>query len=129
MASPNKPLYEAEFSERLRTYLLLSGIQSEYEISNTLSHFFQNTNLSYEWEKDWSLWMDDVNTKKISTESPLPFPDRAWQFGSMVPKDCEWKTDPIQSKESIISSFKPIFVLVSIFIWSALYYLIIFRLL
>ncbi|TGL57024.1 hypothetical protein EHQ59_00220 [Leptospira kemamanensis] len=129
MAFPNKTLYQTEFSERMRTFLLLSGIQSEYEISNTLSHFFQNTNLSYGWEMDWSLWMDYVKAKKISNESPLPFPDRAWQFGSMVPKDSEWKTDPIKSKESIISSFKPIFILVSIFIWSALYYLIIFRLL
>ncbi|TGM89261.1 hypothetical protein EHR02_17825 [Leptospira levettii] len=129
MASPNKTLYEAEFSERLRTYLLLSGIQNEYSISNTLSQFFQNTNLSYEWDRDWSLWMGYVNANKISTESPLPFPNRAWQFGSMVPKDSDWKTDPIKSKESIISSFKPIFVLVSIFLWSALYYLIIFRLL
>ncbi|TGL02611.1 hypothetical protein [Leptospira levettii] len=129
MASPNNTLYQTEFSERIRTFLLLSGIQSEYNISNTLSQFFQNTNLSYDWESDWSLWMGYVNANKISTESPLPFPDRAWQFGSMVPKDSEWKNDPIKSKESIISSFKPIFVLVSIFLWSALYYLIIFRLL
>ncbi|TGM23543.1 hypothetical protein [Leptospira levettii] len=129
MASPNKTLYQTEFSERIRTFLLLSGIQNEYNISNTLSQFFQNTNLSYDWESDWSLWMGYVNANKISTESPLPFPNRAWQFGSMVPKDSDWKTDPIKSKESIISSFKPIFVLVSIFLWSALYYLIIFRLL
>jgi|GEM_PF-6192807 len=129
MASPNNTLYQTAFSERIRTFLLLSGIQSEYNISNTLSQFFQNTNLSYDWESDWSLWMGYVNANKISTESPLPFPDRAWQFGSMVPKDSEWKNDPIKSKESIISSFKPIFVLVSIFLWSALYYLIIFRLL
>ncbi|MCW7475477.1 hypothetical protein CH354_18135 [Leptospira levettii] len=129
MASPNNTLYQTEFSERIRTFLLLSGIQSEYNISNTLSQFFQNTNLSYEWDRDWSLWMGYVNANKISTESPLPFPNRAWQFGSMVPKDSDWKTDPIKSKESIISSFKPIFVLVSIFLWSALYYLIIFRLL
>ncbi|TGK92517.1 hypothetical protein [Leptospira levettii] len=129
MASPNNTLYQTEFSERIRTFLLLSGIQSEYNISNTLSQFFQNTNLSYDWESDWSLWMGYVNTNKISNESPLPFPNRAWQFGSMVPKDSEWKNDPIKSKESIISSFKPIFVLVSIFLWSALYYLIIFRLL
>ncbi|TGL23107.1 hypothetical protein EHQ42_03275 [Leptospira levettii] len=129
MASPNNTLYQTEFSERLRTYLLLSGIQNEYSISNTLSQFFQNTNLSYDWESDWSLWMGYVYTNKISNESPLPFPNRAWQFGSMVPKDSEWKNDPIKSKESIISSFKPIFVLVSIFLWSALYYLIIFRLL
>lgn len=129
MAFPNKALYQTEFSERLRTFLLLSGIQSEFSIANTLSHFFQNANLSYLWEKDWSLWMDYVKTNKITVEARLPFPDRAWQFGSMVPKDSEWKTDPIKSKESVISSFKPIFILVSIFIWSALYYLIIFRLL
>lgn len=129
MASPNNTLYQTEFSERIRTFLLLSGIHNEFTIANTLSHFFQNTNLSYDWESDWSLWMGYVYTNKISNESPLPFPNRAWQFGSMVPKDSEWKNDPIKSKESIISSFKPIFVLVSIFLWSALYYLIIFRLL
>ncbi|MCG6149664.1 hypothetical protein LFX15_15310 [Leptospira levettii] len=129
MASPNNTLYQTELSERIRTFLLLSGIQNEFTIANTLSDFFQNINLTYMWESDWSLWMGYVNANKISMESPLPFPNRAWQFGSMVPKDSDWKTDPIKSKESIISSFKPIFVLVSIFLWSALYYLIIFRLL
>ncbi|TGM20183.1 hypothetical protein EHQ82_10860 [Leptospira selangorensis] len=129
MAFQNNTSYQIELSERLRTFLLLSGIQNEYIISNTLSHFFQNTNFSYQFEKDWSLWIEYVNKNKMSIESPLPFPDRAWQFGSMVPKDSDWKRNPKQSKESIISSFKPIFILVSIFTWTALYYIIIFRLL
>ncbi|TGK54221.1 hypothetical protein [Leptospira bouyouniensis] len=129
MEFQNNTLYQIELSERLRTFLLLSGVQNEYNISHTLSHFFQNTNITYQWEKDWPIWIEYIKANNISTESPLPFPDRAWQFGSMVPKDSDWKMEPIKSKESIISSFKPIFILVSIFTWTALYYLIIFRLL
>ncbi|MGV3665467.1 MAG: hypothetical protein ACO1NV_05005 [Leptospira bouyouniensis] len=129
MEFQNNTLYQIELSERLRTFLLLSGVQNEYNISHTLSHFFQNTNISYRWEKDWPLWIEYIKANNIGTESPLPFPDRAWQFGSMVPKDSDWKMEPIKSKESIISSFKPIFIIVSIFTWTALYYLIIFRLL
>ncbi|TGM33983.1 hypothetical protein [Leptospira biflexa] len=129
MEFQNNILYQTELSERLRTFLLLSGIQNEYIISNTLSHFFQNTNISNQLDQDWEVWIKYVNENQIKSESALPFPDRAWQFGSMVPKDSEWKSDLKKSKESIISSFKPIFILVSIFTWTALYYLIIFRLL
>ncbi|TGL77247.1 hypothetical protein [Leptospira jelokensis] len=129
MAYQNNTLYQIELSERLRTFLLLSGIQNEYNIANTLSDFFKNVSISCQWETDWNVWLEYVKTNNIKRESPLPFPDRAWQFGSMVPKDSDWEMGPKKTKESIISSFKPIFILVSIFIWSALYYILIFRLL
>ncbi|XDD48592.1 hypothetical protein AB3N60_19325 (plasmid) [Leptospira sp. WS39.C2] len=129
MEFQNKTEYEIEFSERIRTYLLLNGIQNEFSIANTITNFLSLNQISHNWEKDWSMWIQYTFKTDLMQNHKLPFPDRSWQFGSMVPKESEWKRESKKSRDSLISSFKPFFIIASIFIWSALYYLIIFRLL
>ncbi|MCT8335668.1 hypothetical protein NUH30_18430 [Leptospira sp. 85282-16] len=121
--------YMNEFSERIRTYLILIGIQSEYKIAEIISDFLKSTDLKKEFQIDWELWQSYLTTKEIEPKNLLPIASRSWQFGSMIPQSADWKRDTKLYKQSIISSLKPLFVIASIFLWSLLYYLIIFRLL
>ncbi|TGL33391.1 hypothetical protein [Leptospira perdikensis] len=129
MDYPNNTIYLNEFSERIRSYLILSGIHNEYKIAELLSGFFNNTDLSLVFESDWKLWLNHLRTNQLNLTESLPLPDRSWQFGSMIPQSAEWKRDPKKTKQSIVGSLKPVFIIVSIFLWSFLYYIIIFRLL
>ncbi|MCG6153979.1 hypothetical protein [Leptospira bandrabouensis] len=129
MGYPNNMEYMNEFSERVRSYLILIGIQNEYKISEILSDFFKSTELKKEFHADWKLWQSYLTIKEINPKNLLPIASRSWQFGSMIPQSAEWKRDTKAKKQSIISSLKPLFIIASIFLWSLLYYLIIFRLL
>ncbi|EOQ94756.1 hypothetical protein LEP1GSC195_0327 [Leptospira wolbachii serovar Codice str. CDC] len=129
MAYPNNMEYLNEFSERIRSYLILSGIHNEYKIAEILNDFFKSTHLDINFPSDWKLWQSYLQNKKIEPTHLLPIAGRSWQFGSMIPQSAEWKRDTKQKKQSIIGSLKPLFIIASIFLWSLLYYLIIFRLL
>ncbi|PJZ89830.1 hypothetical protein [Leptospira levettii] len=129
MGYPNNMEYMNEFSERVRSYLILIGIQNEYKIAEILSDFFKSTELKKEFPADWKLWQSYLTIKEINPKNLLPIASRSWQFGSMIPQSAEWKRDTKAKKQSIISSLKPLFIIASIFLWSLLYYLIIFRLL
>lgn len=129
MDYPNNMEYLIEFSERVRSYLILIGIQNEYKIAEILSDFFKSTELKKEFPADWKLWQSYLTIKEINPKNLLPIASRSWQFGSMIPQSAEWKRDTKAKKQSIISSLKPLFIIASIFLWSLLYYLIIFRLL
>ncbi|MBM9547834.1 hypothetical protein JWG40_12445 [Leptospira sp. 201903074] len=129
MDYPNNTDYMNEFSERTRTYLILSGIHNEYRIAEILNDFFTSSSLERSFPKDWKLWENYLQTKEIGLTYLLPIADRSWQFGSMIPHSAGWKRDTKKTKQSIVGSLKPVFVIVSIFLWSLLYYLIIFRLL
>lgn len=129
MDYPNNIEYMNEFSERTRTYLILNGIQNEYRIAEILNDFFKSCHLELSFPADWKLWETYLKTNEIKPIHLLPIADRSWQFGSMIPHSSGWKRDTKQTKQSIVGSLKPIFVIVSLFLWSLLYYLIIFRLL
>ncbi|WP_322113330.1 hypothetical protein [Leptospira kanakyensis] len=129
MDYPNNTEYIKEFSERLRSYLILSGIHNEQIIAETLSDFFKSTELSFSFESDWKLWLNNLENKQLTKVHSLPLPDRSWQFGSMIPQSAEWRRDTQKTKQSIVGSLKPLFIIASIFLWSFLYYIIIFRLL
>ncbi|EMY60600.1 hypothetical protein [Leptospira terpstrae] len=129
MDYPNNTEYMNEFSERTRTYLILNGIQNEYKIAEILNNFFKSSPLELSFSSDWKLWESYLKTNEIMPTHSLPIADRSWQFGSMIPHSSEWKRDTKKTKQSIVGSLKPVFVIVSIFLWSLLYYLIIFRLL
>lgn len=129
MDYPNNTIYLNELSERMRSYLILSGIHNEYKIAEVLNEFFKSATLSFTFESDWKLWLDHLRTNQLELTQSLPLPDRSWQFGSMIPESAEWKRDTIKTKQSIVGSLKPVFIIASIFLWSFLYYIIIFRLL
>ncbi|MCW7479256.1 hypothetical protein ND856_18290 [Leptospira bandrabouensis] len=118
-----------EFSERVRSYLILIGIHNEYRIAEILSDFFKSTDLKKEFPTDWERWQSYLKTNDIEPKNLLPIASRSWQFGSMIPQSAEWKRDTKINKQSIISSLKPLFIIATIFLWSLFYYLIIFRLL
>ncbi|TGL85281.1 hypothetical protein EHQ68_17660 [Leptospira congkakensis] len=129
MDYPNNTEYLKEFSERLRSYLILSGIHNEHTIADILSRFFTSTNLRFSFAEDWKLWQTHLESNHLKVTNSLPLPDRSWQFGSMIPQSADWKRDTQKTKQSIVGSLKPLFIIASIFLWSLLYYIIIFRLL
>ncbi|EKJ85946.1 hypothetical protein [Leptospira meyeri] len=129
MDFPNNKDYLKEFSERTRTYLILCGTNNEFEIVEILNDFFKSNSLSLDFPSDWVLWQNYLNTHKIQEVRKFPIADRSWQFGSMIPISSDWKRDRNKTKQSIVGSLKPLFIIASIFLWSLLYYIIIFRLL
>ncbi|PJZ43818.1 hypothetical protein [Leptospira brenneri] len=129
MDYPNKTEYLEELSERFRSYLILSGVHNEYMIAEILNEFFKSTSLNFSFASDWQHWQNHLETKDLVKIPSLPLPDRSWQFGSMIPQSAEWKRDTQKTKQSIVGSLKPLFIIASIFLWSILYYIIIFRLL
>ncbi|PJZ83025.1 hypothetical protein [Leptospira harrisiae] len=129
MDFPNNKDYLNEFSERIRTYLILSGINNEYKIVEILNDFFKSNHLSFSFPSDWVLWQSFLKTNHIQPIPDFPIANRSWQFGSMIPSSSDWKRDTNKTKQSIVGSLKPLFIIASIFLWSLLYYIIIFRLL
>lgn len=129
MDIPNNKDYLNEFSERTRTYLILGGTKNEFEIIEILNDFFKSNHLSFSFPSDWALWQNYLTNHKIQEVQKIPIADRSWQFGSMIPNSSDWKRDTNKTKQSIVGSLKPLFIIASIFLWSLLYYIIIFRLL
>lgn len=116
-------------SESMHLYLKFLGYTNEFEIAQILLDFKSQFQLNqHPTLTIWEQWIEYLNQKNALKEYPIPLKGKDWQFGSMVPMPSYQSQFKSKSK-FFLQELRPVFILFMILFWSAIYYLILFKLL